>query len=56
MTTKKTDSVMTEQKARSITGDIKKLLISEGIWFTVSEIFEEGLKFIKIEASIKVRQ
>ena len=56
MQTKKTDKIMSEQKARSITGDIKKLLISEGIWFTVSEVFEEGLKFIKIETSLKVRQ
>lgn len=51
--TKKTD--MSDQEARAITGDIKKLLITKGIWFTVSEVFEEGLKFIKIEASMKIK-
>jgi len=52
--TTKTD--MIEQEARAITSDIKKLLLTNGIWFTVSEVFEEGLKFVKIEASVKVRQ
>jgi hypothetical protein len=47
---------MSEQEARAIMGDIKKLLLSKGIWFTVSEVFEEGLKFVKIEASMKVKQ
>lgn len=54
MQTKKTD--MSEQEAKAVFGDIKKLLLTEGIWFTVSEVFEEGLKFIKIEASVKVKQ
>ena len=52
--TTKTD--MSEQEARAITSDIKKLLLSNGIWFTVSEVFEEGLRFVKLEASLKVKK
>jgi len=36
--------------------DIKTKLIKNGIWFTISEVYEQGLKFIKIEASVKVKE
>lgn len=46
---------MQERDALACAMELKKVLLSKGIWCTVSEIYEESLKFIKIEASIKVR-
>ena len=36
--------------------EIEKLLISKRIWYKITEINEPNLKFVHIEASIKVKQ
>jgi hypothetical protein len=43
-------------EALCIANDLKKDLLCKGIWCTITEIYEENLKFIKIEASIRVKQ
>jgi len=46
---------MSQTDALACVSDLKKILVSKGIWFTETIIHEPELKFIKIEASIKVK-
>ena len=43
-----------EKVALAKAAEIEKQLIAKGIWFTISRVYEKGLKFIKFDASIKV--
>ena len=47
---------MKPEEAAVLFADIKKFLLIRGIWCTFSEVYEDGLKFIRIEASIMVKQ
>lgn len=47
---------MAETFARDSAERVKALLNAEGIWYSITEIKSPGLKYIKIEASIKVGQ
>lgn len=46
----------TEIKALSLASELKKFLLERGIWFAATEVHEDRLSFIKIEASIKVKK
>lgn len=46
---------MSEAKAKEYISEIKKTFLSKNIWYSITEINEPKLKFIKIEASIKVK-
>lgn len=46
---------MSPESARKLAEDVKKCLTSVNQWCTVVEINEPNLRFIKIEASIKVK-
>jgi len=50
------DGDMAETFARDSAERVKALLNAEGIWYSITEIKSPGLKYIKIEASIKVGQ
>lgn len=52
---KKCSSSMNESQALATVQDLKKYLLSRGIWYRYEEYMEDSLKFIRIEASIKVR-
>ena len=45
---------MKDSAAIALAKQIKKELTSKGVWCKVTEIHEPDLKFVKIEASIKV--
>ncbi|MDZ4340933.1 MAG: hypothetical protein U1E51_00665 [Candidatus Binatia bacterium] len=45
---------MTADEAKALARDLKKSLQEQNVWCTVTEVNEPELKFIKIEASIKV--
>ena len=47
---------MLPSEALKCISEIEKLLISKKIWYKITEINEPNLKFINIEASIKVKQ
>lgn len=44
-------------EALSCVAEIKKILLQKGQWLNVTEQYDSnGLKFIKIECSVKVKQ
>ncbi len=45
---------MTAPEAIAFVRDVKKTLQEKDVWCTITEVNEPDLKFIKIEASIKV--
>jgi len=47
---------MTPAEALKYVEEIRKLLISKKIWYNIQEVNDPELKFINIEASIKVKQ
>ena len=47
---------MNQAEALKYISEIEKLLISKRIWYKITEINEPELKFVNIEASIKVKQ
>ena len=47
---------MVPSEALKCTAEIEKLLISKKIWYKITEVNEPNLKFVNIEASIKVKQ
>jgi len=46
---------MTEQEAQCYVQKIKKDLLCKGIWFTITEVYEDGIKYIKGDFSIKIK-
>jgi hypothetical protein len=51
----KDTETMTEPEATAFASALVSHLKSKSIWSTVTEVREPNLKFIKIEASIKVK-
>lgn len=50
-------SDLTQQQAITLAQDIKKLLLNNGQWGKITEEFNsDGVKFYRIEGSIKVRK
>ena len=49
------NGTMKPSQALSVANDIKKMLIDLGVWYKYSEEVQGDLKFIKLEASIKVK-
>ncbi len=47
---------MTELEAKKFVADLKIRFQVNNVWCTVTEVHEPGLKFMKVEASIKVDQ
>lgn len=47
---------MAETIAKESAERVKNLLDAEKIWYSVTEVKSPGLKYIKIEASIKVAE
>lgn len=50
----KTDDIPAN-KALATTAELEKYLQSNGFWYTVSRVVEGGLKYIRVEASLKVK-
>ena len=46
---------MDRTEAIAFVNHLKKLFSEKGVWCTISDVNEPELKFIKIEASIKVK-
>lgn len=49
-------TTLTEKEALLLKQDLRKFLISRGIWHTVSESWKEGIDLICFEMSIKVKR
>ena len=49
------DGTMKPGEALSVANEIKKMLVSLGVWYKYSEEVQGELKFIRLEASIKVK-
>lgn len=48
-------SDMLPQDAEACAKELRDFLTSRGIWYNVTEIHESGLRFIKLEVSIKIK-
>lgn len=52
-----TDNALKFDEAMACAVQLKKLLLSKGQWFRyIEEYTNEGIKFLKIEGSIKIKQ
>lgn len=47
---------MKEEDAKKFVADLKKLFQKNDVWCTVTSVNEPELRFMKIEASIKIDQ
>lgn len=48
--------LMSENQARSILAELKKILISNGIWFKEGAEYKDNLDLLTLDVSIKVKK